>query len=285
MTMKNNSKELRVALNICLEVVEKVGKKLIRHQKKLSDLTITYKDAQGVASNADVEAEEQIIKVLLKNFPETNILAEESAYDLFRGKLDAYRFFEDKEWTWIIDPLDGTNNFLNGLDYYAICICLAHYGEPVLGVVYRPASGECFHAIKGEGAKISNLKDKSRAKKLYQEKNSKKLKNSMLVTGFATEKGEKFDKEFEIFLDMMSKGRGIRRMGSAALDLCYVAKGMFDGFWERGLAPWDTAAASLICEEAGVKVSDYDAKKFSPFNETILAARKPLFNEFSKCFK
>lgn len=281
--MKNKI-NLNNALKDCLQIAEAVGKKLLNYQKKLDSLTITSKERQGVASTADIEAEKYIIKNLLARYPKTDVLAEESAFDKWGGKSGAYKHYKNEEWTWVIDPLDGTHNFLAGLDYFAVCISLVHYGVPVLGVVYRPANGDCFYALKDKGAKFQNKKVGPRARKLYSKSSTKKLHETMLVTGFATEKGEVFDNEFRLFKKMMEKGRGIRRMGSAALDLCYVAGGPFDGFWERGLAPWDISAAGLICLEAGVIVTDYAGNPFCPFDQTILAARNPLMRTLKKEF-
>lgn len=257
----------------------------MKKQMRISSLKITNKEAQGIASNADVESEKIIIAGIKKNYPDHFILAEESAYKEFKGEMSRYEFLKEKEWVWIIDPLDGTNNFLNGLDYFGVCISLAHFGEPVVGVVLRPSSGECFYAVKGKGTKLINLSlKKSKAISIKKALNKKTLKNSLLVTGFTTEKGPVFEDEFTLFKNMMGKSRGIRRMGSAALDLCYVSKGIFDCFWERGLAAWDVSAAGLICIEAGVVVTDYSGQRFHPFQETIVAARAPLHSEILSNF-
>lgn len=275
------------ALNLAMDLAKTASKFLIKKQKKISTLKITTKVAQGIASNADVESEKIIINGIKKKYPGHFILAEESAYQQYRGEMSRYNFLKEKEWVWIIDPLDGTNNYLNGLDYYGVCISLVHFGKPVLGVVMRPATGECFYAIKGKGSKSVNFTDnfnKSSAPKSLKKVGKKKLRDSLLVTGFTTEKGEVFDQEFALFKMMVGRSRGIRRMGSAALDLCYVAKGIFDCFWERGLAAWDVSAAGLICEEAGVVVTDYEGQKFHPFQETILASRKPLHSEILSLF-
>lgn len=279
-----NKVVLEDALNLALKLAGTSGKLLLKKQQHLSSLKITTKIAQGIASNADTESEKIIIDGIKKNYPEHFILAEESAYKEFKGEMSRYEFLKEKEWVWIIDPLDGTNNFLNGLDYFGVCIALVNYGEPVVGVVLRPTSGECFHAIKGKGTKLINLWKKSPAVKIKSLKNKKALKDSLLVTGFTTEKGPVFEEEFALFKSMVGTSRGIRRMGSAALDLCYVSKGIFDCFWERGLAAWDVAAAGLICIESGVKVSDYDGQKFHPFQETIIAARVPLHSEILSKF-
>jgi myo-inositol-1(or 4)-monophosphatase len=280
--MKNSKNDIKKALQFSLELADQAGAILLKYQKKLSSLEITNKEAQGVASTADLASEKFIIKSIKKAYPKHEILAEESAYAQFGNKKKAYEVFKEKEWSWVIDPLDGTNNFLNGLDYYAICISLLHFGKPVIGVVYRPSNGDCFYASSFEQSKLKNLKENSRAKKLYSETNKKNLKQSLLSTGFVCEKGKPFEKEFSLFKHMMKSSRGIRRMGSAALDLCFVSSGVFDGFWEKGLAPWDMAAAGMVCLQSGVKVTDYNGKPFQPFTETILAARAPLYSQLKK---
>jgi len=265
-------------------LAKKAGKLLIQKQKVISTLKIKVKEAQGVASNADIESEEIIINGIKSKYPNHMILAEEAAFIEYDGENSRFHFLKEREWVWIIDPLDGTNNFLNNLDYYAICISLVHFGKPVVGLVYRPANNDCFYAVTKKGSFFKKMNSKLKGSSLKQSRNTKPLKSSLLVTGFTTEKGEIFDQEFELFKSMMGKSRGIRRMGSAALDLCYVALGNFDCFWERGLAPWDVAAAGVICEEAGVSISDYNGVAFHPFQETILAARNPLKEEVLKLF-
>lgn len=272
-----NSARLNKILKEVMLVAEQAGKRLEKRRKQLDSLTISSKQAQGVVSEADLESEEFIIKKLKKLVPKASFLAEESAFLEFGGKHDAYLPFHDHEYSWIIDPLDGTTNFLNNMDYYAICICLVKKGKPILGLVYRPATGESFFALQGKGAYLSSRG--KRKKKLAISSAPKKLSNSLLVTGFACEKGAEFNQEFSLFLTMMKSSRGIRRMGSAALDLCLVAQGIFDGFWERGLAPWDVAAAGLICLEAGASVTNYEAQKFDPFQSTIVASNKKIRKE------
>lgn len=290
MTKANISKKVvnEEVLDLATMLAVKAAKFLLKKQKKIHSLKITSKVAQGIASEADTESEKIIIDGIKKKYPDHFILAEESAYTEYRGEMSRYNFLKEKEWVWIIDPLDGTNNYLNGLDYFGVCISLCHFGKPVVGVVLRPGTGECFSAVTGKGSKLINFnKDftkKSRALNLLQLKARKKLKDSLLVTGFTTEKGEVFEAEFALFKMMIGRSRGIRRMGSAALDLCYVAKGSFDCFWERGLAAWDVSAAGLICLEAGVSVSDYQGQEFHPFQETILAARKHLHTEILSLF-
>lgn len=275
--MKKTAKELKIACEYATKIAQETGRKLLKYQQKLHLLTVSSKEAQGVFSEADVEAEIYIYKKLKSAYPDIPILGEEAAFEEFKGEKHSYTNYAKKEWAWIVDPLDGTNNFLNGMDYFGVCISLVHYGVPVVGVVHRPKPFQTFVAYEKGGCRTISRNKKTQV--IFQDKLSKKLKESMLVTGFITEKGKPLPSEFECFKKMMGTSRGIRRMGSAALDLCYVAQGVFDGFWERGLAPWDMAAASLICTEAGVKVTDYSGRKFSAFGETILAARNPIFNQ------
>lgn len=261
-------------LAFAIDVAKQTSKILLGFEKKINRLVIMHKKSQGVASTADLKAEKHIVGSILKKYPEHAILAEESSYS--QGIKD-YESFCQYPYTWIIDPLDGTNNFLNGLNYYCVCICLAHYGKPVMGVVMRPSTGEIFYATKMRGAYY--VAPGKKAKRIYAKQNSKKLKDSIVSTGFATEKGERIAEEFEPFHRLLTNARAIRRMGSAALDMCYTALGIFDGFWERHLAPWDVAASGIICEEAGAKVTDFNGRLFTPFDRTIIASREPLHRQ------
>ena len=272
--------KLRKLLKQVMEIAEISGKKLLTFQKKIDRLSISHKKAQGVVSTADIAVEKFIVKKLQKIGLESAILAEEDSYTKVESSALSSSRMNEIEYTWAIDPLDGTSNFLNGLDYYCVSIALLHYGNPILGVIHRPVTGEYFYALKDQGA--FKCKKGGRKKSLYCRENGKKLSDALLVTGFSLEKGDRFDKEFDIFKKMVAKGRGIRRMGSAALDISYVAEGLFDCFWERGLAPWDVAAAGLICLEAGAKVTDYKNKVFNPFHQSILACRSPLYQKIIK---
>jgi myo-inositol-1(or 4)-monophosphatase len=273
--------ELKHILDFAQTLTYKVSRQLLRDRKHLDQLKVTHKQAQGVVSEADLRAEATIVDGLKKKYPHHNFLAEETSFREHGDSKNHYLEASKKEWLWIIDPLDGTNNFLNGLDYFAISMALCYKGETVLALVVRPATGEVFHGLKGKGS-FYRPSGSSRNQKIYSEKSAKKFSECLLSTGFVSEKGEFFDQEFQTFKTLMSKSRGLRRMGSAVLDLCYVALGQFDGFWERGLAPWDTAAASFICQLSGVKVTDYNNKKFSPFSATIAAARKPIHTKLRK---
>lgn len=276
-TKKLSQAQLKVILKEVIKVSQLAGDKLLRYQKKIDTLKIDQKEAQGVVSEADVYTENFIIKKLKNVVADAKFLAEESCY----GD-DKNTFCERSDGLlWVIDPLDGTTNFLNGMDVYAVCISLCYQGRPLLGVIHRPRTGDTYYAIENGGAYLQ--KNTARAKKLLNAKRkSKKLSNCLLATGFATEKGEPFDREFDLFKSMMRNCRGVRRMGSAALDLCFVAEGVFDGFWERGLAPWDVAAASVICTEAGMKLTDYQARRFDIFGSTIVCSEPSIHKKIIK---
>lgn len=234
---------------------------------KRSDLKIDYKKGQGLVSEADKNVENFLIDGLRKILPEAKFCAEENSF---------IQNYDESElmsgYSWMIDPLDGTSNFLSGFDYFSISVALCFNGVPIVGIVYRPVRGDFFSAIKGEGAFYEN-KDIGKDRALISKDLTRpeRLKDSLLCTGFAGEKGVKFDQEFEVFKKMMMASRGVRRLGSAALDLCYLAGGSWHGFWEKGLAPWDVAAGGLICLESGLSVFNLDDEKFSPFHQSIIA--------------
>ncbi len=278
-----NKRELEELEQVALKTAVKAGKLLVKAQRNIKNLSITSKDSQGIVSSADIASEELIVKSLKKANEEIGFLAEENFYQKYKGKKQSYKLFEKTPYLWVIDPLDGTNNFVHGLDYYAVCISLVKDGKAVIGVVHAPARKETFVASKGKGARFYSGavtdKNKNTIKKVKGRKN---LNECFLATGFATEKGKPFNTEFKTFKDMMNHCRAIRRMGSAALDLCHTAIGIYDGFWERGLAPWDLAAASIICQEAGVKVTEYKGQELNIFSETILAARQSTYRNMQE---
>jgi myo-inositol-1(or 4)-monophosphatase len=269
--MKITRSKLKEIEKEVIKIAKGAGNQILKHKSNLDQLKTSSKESQGMVSEADFASETFIIKKLLKKYPEIPVLAEETYYKEFKESKHAYEQFKSVPMLWIIDPLDGTNNFIHGLDYFAVCISLVVKGNPVLGVVYSPERKELFYASQGNG--MFYRKGNQLGDRVFQRKGKKELRNTLLATGFATEKGKPFNDEFKKFKKMMCDVRAIRRMGSAALDLCYVATGIYDGFWEKGLAPWDMAAAAIICREAGVKVTEYNGQKNNPFSETIVAGR------------
>ena len=242
---------------------------------KRSKLKILHKEGQGLVSEADKEVEKFLISKLSQLVPEAKVCAEESAFaeDFSKEEISV-------GLCWMIDPLDGTNNFLSGFDYFSISVGLCMDGIPILGIVYRPLRGDMFIAQKAKGTLYENKKMNEDQAIINQIRNRpSQLRDSLLCTGFAGEKGIKFEQEFEIFKRVMMASRGVRRLGSAALDLCYLAKGFWHGFWEKGLAPWDTAAGSLICKEVGLEVFSLETDKFTPFNKSIVVCSPDIKRE------
>lgn len=278
-------------LSFTKDLCRKVGGQLIVRQKRIEGLKISVKKAQGITSTADLEAEEEIIKSIKKRFPTHSILAEESAYKQYENDREAFSKFKEEKYCWIIDPLDGTNNFLNTFDYFAISIAFVSFGLPLVGVVYRPVTDECFSAIRGKGAKhMAALKVRDHDGEgeggitLNKSENNKELKEAMIVSSFNCIGNDHFSREFMRMSSLILSTRGVRCLGSLALDLCYLAQGTWDGIWaQRGL-PWDIAAGGLICQESGVKLTDYNNQEFDPFCHSLIAARLPLFNHFVKYF-
>ena len=215
---------------------------------------IAHKGAIDLVTSTDRESERCIVKVLQHHYPDHSILAEEET-NLVRGG-DRYR--------WIIDPLDGTTNFAHGYPHFCISVALERHGEIVLALVYDPLKQECFRAVKGQGATLNG--EPIRVSVVPE------LDKSLLATGFPYDRREKADFYLTFFKAFLQRSQGIRRAGSAALDLCYVACGRLDGFWELQLRPWDIAAGALIIAEAGGKLSDFSGNQFSIWGDETLAS-------------
>lgn len=213
---------------------------------------VEKKGAIDLVTEADTESEAQIISTIRADFPDHEILAEESGLN---GGISDYR--------WIIDPLDGTTNFAHQLPIFAISIAFAIKNEIAAGIVLNPTDGELFTAIRHQGAELNGGSISVSA--------SSRVSESLLVTGFPYNV-ELFEPIIARYGRCLRAARGIRRLGSAALDLCFVACGRFDGFWEQNLKPWDSAAGYLIAEEAGARVTDFSNRPFSVNKKEILAS-------------
>jgi myo-inositol-1(or 4)-monophosphatase len=214
--------------------------------------SIDYKGPIDLVTSVDREAERSIVEALRQDFPDHSILAEEET-DL-AGERNEYR--------WIIDPLDGTTNFAHSYPQVSISIALEFRAEIILGLVYDPLRRECFRAVKGQGATLNGAAIRISA--IHE------LDKALLGTGFPYDRRENADFYLTFFKALLTRCQGIRRTGSAALDLCYVASGRLDGFWELKLKPWDIAAGALIVAEAGGSLSDFAGKDFSIWaNETL----------------
>jgi myo-inositol-1(or 4)-monophosphatase len=225
---------------------------------------IDYKGAIDLVTTTDRETEHKIVEIIRGNFADHAILAEEET-DL-RGN--------DKDYRWIVDPLDGTTNFAHSYPNFCVSVALECTGEVILGLVYDPLRGECFKAVKGEGATLNGSPIRTSG--------VRELDKALLATGFPYDRREKADFYLSFFKAFLTRCQGIRRSGSAALDLCYLACGRLDGFWELKLKPWDTAAASLIVSEAGGKLSDFSGNSFSIWANETLASNDIIHNEMAE---
>lgn len=221
-------------ISLCLEV----GDFLIAELDKVSNSDIEIKDVNSLVSYVDKKAEEQLVVGLSIILPDSGFQTEEDTKDDL-----------NKEYTWIIDPLDGTNNYLHQIPHFAISIALEHEGEVLLGIVYDPVKKECFSAIKGNGAFLNG--------RPIHVSEIKTIEEAILATGFPYTNDYSTQNYVNILIHWLTNSRGIRRLGSAALDLVYVACGRFDFYYEAFLNPWDVKAGILIVREAGGKVSDF----------------------------
>ncbi|MBI4040829.1 MAG: inositol monophosphatase [Deltaproteobacteria bacterium] len=236
---------------IALEAA-KIGGKILKKFFSRS-LDFRLKKNAGIVTLADQLSEQKIISFLKSKFPTHEILAEESG---LHHKKSSFR--------WIIDPLDGTTNFAHHIPFFCTSIALEQEHRIIVAAVYDPIHENMYSASLGKGAYCNQ-------KKIHVSK-TKHLNRSLLATGFAYQKGSILKKEMSHWLPFLEQSHGIRRSGSAVWDLCQVACGHFDGFWERGLQPWDMAAGKLLIEEAGGKVSCYRGTSLSIYNQEIIAS-------------
>jgi len=224
-------------LNIAVNAARLAGDIIVRHIDQVDRIKVTAKNANEYFSEVDVKAEQLIIKTIHKAYPDHGIIAEES------GNKNP-----EAESVWIIDPLDGTTNFLHGFPFYSVSIAIRIKNRIEHAVVYDPIRHECFSATRGRGAQLNDRR--IRVSKQTQ------LNAALLGTGFPARNHALMVRYLPTFETLVGQCAGMRRTGSAALDLAYVACGRLDGFWEFGLRPWDIAAASLLIKEAGGLISD-----------------------------
>jgi myo-inositol-1(or 4)-monophosphatase len=252
--MKNDDRYLEVAIAAAKEA-GRIQKLHFGHFHK-----VEYKGEIDPVSEIDKLCEKAVNRIIFDAFPDHDVLTEESA---FKGK--------GSPWKWIIDPIDGTTNYIHGFPFFCVSIGLEVKGEVTLGVVYDPILDQLFNALKGEGAYLNG-------KRIFVSQVNN-LGRSFLCTGFPYDIREHTDFYLRYFRQFITKSVAIRRPGSAALDLCYVGAGRFDGFWELKLHAWDVAAASLIITEAGGKVTDFQGGPFNIYSEEILASNGLIHQE------
>lgn len=237
--------------NTAIEAAETAGAVLYRHFGK--KLKISEKKDAGLVTNADLESEERAVKILHRVFPDFGFLTEESEPRPSKN-----------EGRWIIDPLDGTTNYIHGYPMFCISIAAEWKNEITVGVIHHPVFRETYVAMKGQGSTLNG--------KPIHVSRTKRLKDSLLTTGFTYRKERFLKAEMRTFERLSGIARAIRRPGSAALDLAYTSRGVFDGFWERNLSPWDVAAGALIVMEAGGKVTDFNGNKFRVDSYELMAS-------------
>lgn len=249
-----------------IELVEKVG--VFLEKKRLqADWSLIDKGAKGIATSADIEAEAMIVSFLKTHYPHIDCWGEEEAKNVSLEDIKNNKQF------WLIDPIDGTNNYVNKLPIYCISIALCEGEDVKLALVYNPATNEYFYAEKGQGAFYFNGVSES----FVQYKKSKKIEECLFSPGRL--RGHREAIGIERQLDYFQKNaRAIRRLGTAAWEICLVASGQLDGFWQFGLKPWDIAAAILITKEAGLKVVDFHGQEAIPLSQTIAVLPDELFS-------
>jgi myo-inositol-1(or 4)-monophosphatase len=243
------------------------GRVLLKYFRK--NVKIEFKGKTNPVTQADKESEQALKEKIARRFPNDRFICEESCP--LPGEIDKNSRY------WIIDPLDGTVNFMHGLGIFCVSIAVMENGEVSSGIVYNPHTGEKYYAGKGKGA-FRNGKRVSVSK-------INGLEKSLLVTGFPYYTYKNPKHIFDLFQRLSVKAQGMRRIGSAALDLCLVASGAFEGFWEENLGPWDVAAGSLIVKEAGGRVTDYSGGNDYIFGRKIVAANPAIHPKILKVIR
>jgi len=245
-------------LNTAVKAARRAGSVIMRHLDRLDRLTVETKSARDYVSEVDRIAESEIVKILLAAYPGHGILAEES------GTRDG------TDYVWIIDPLDGTTNFLHGYPQFAVSIALKQRGRLEHAVVFDPLKNELFTASRGDGAQLNDRRIRVSA--------VSELGYALLGTGFPFKSHEYLEEWINTLRSLLLQTSGIRRAGSAALDLAHVACGRFDGFWEFGLNPWDMAAGALLIQEAGGLVGDFAGGQDFLISGNIVAGNPKIFS-------
>lgn len=250
-----------ICQNACL-VAGEAGTLIKTERQNFSMGAVEIKSFNQLVSYVDKTAEELLVKGLSKILPDAGFITEEQTIAT-----------EQKEWMWIIDPLDGTTNFIHDLPVYSVSIGLMHQNKVVMGVVYEVNKDEMFYAWQNGGAWLNGHR--------ISVKNNPDLNKSLLATGFPYYDFKAMDQYLNTLKYFMKNSQGMRRMGSAAIDLAYTACGRFDGFFEYGLSPWDIAGGICLIEEAGGLVSTFEGATDCVFSKTIIASSKALYPAFA----
>lgn len=250
---------------IAKKIIEKASFLVLRKINKISKVSFK-KGHFNLVTNVDQEVEELILKEINSNFPNHSVIAEESGMHK-----------KDFAYVWFIDPIDGTTNFAHGYPCFCISIAFQKKGTIEFGLIKNPVTGELYSAIKDKGAKLNERK--------ITVSKIRKLKDSLLVTGFPYDRKTSKANNLKNFCNLTMRTQGVRRDGAAAMDLCYVACGKLDGFWEIKLNPWDVAAGVLLVKEAGGRVTDFKGNDYDIFNDKIVATNGLIHWELLKHLK
>ena len=255
--MRLNSPQINLIIKACL----KASRSLIRDFGEIENLQVATKAPGDFVSSADKRTEKILINELQKAHPDYGIVTEESG--IINKNNNTNR--------WIIDPIDGTLNFLNGVPQFAISVAYEEKGEILCGVIFNPVTNEMFCAEKGNGAYLNNSR--------IRVSNKKKIEESLLVTGGPKQTSSIKKKIFAEYIEISNKSSNVRKFGSAALDMAYVACGRFDGYWQREINLWDIAAGIVIVKEAGGFVDFFEEDKSLPLKKNILATNSNIHEE------
>lgn len=261
--------ELEKIFNQVHELTLETGDFLLDEINKVKKEDIEVKGLHNFVTYADKESEKRLVQSLSKILPEAGFIVEENTVS-----------HKNEEYKWVIDPLDGTTNFIHSIPCFAISIALMHYDEVILGVVYEINRKECFYSYKNTPAFLNG--------NIIKVSPAKELSDALIATGFPYYDYGKLSQYMEVLKYFMRNTHGVRRLGSAAADLAYVACGRFEGFYEDGLSPWDVAAGAFIVQQAGGKVSDFSGGNNFIFSKEIIAANGNIYGEIlriiNNCF-
>lgn len=253
-------------LNVAVRAARRAARIITRASLDLEHIKVARKQANDFVTEVDHASEEAIIDTLITAYPDHSVLAEESGYKPGRG---ASKIMHEAENVWVIDPLDGTTNFIHGFPQYAISIALMQRGVVTQAVVYDPNRDELFTASKGRGAFLND-------RRIRVSKRTR-IEESLVGTGFPPRQIEHIDEYLQLLKLVTQRAAAVRRPGAAALDLAYVACGRYDAFFESGLAPWDAAAGSLLITEAGGLIGNFQGDADYLFSEQLVAATPKVF--------
>jgi len=256
------SQTLHPMLNIAVKAARLAGAVINRASLDIEKVQVESKGVNDFVTEVDKHAEAVIVDTILAAYPGHGILAEESGRSLGA---------KDSEFLWIIDPLDGTTNFIHGFPVYAVSIALAWRGVVQQAVVYDPNRNDLFYASRGRGAFLNDRRLRV-SKRL-------RLADALIGTGFPFRKGDNFKRYMKMFEEISQQCAGLRRPGAASLDLCYVAAGWYDGFFETGLSPWDIAAASLIITEAGGLIGNFSGEADFLYQREVVAGTPKVYGQ------